>query len=873
MIFVLLQSLHILDALFIVVWGKVGFAVTCLKFLMKYLGGDTFVGMDPVEFLSAVFSPVTVLLGSIPVGVCSLSRTLRVKSAKYTLLEKLSMAPFLSSFTTFEMHYVGSFTAPYNTPVFDEGSLRQYGIEAQLEEDLKAGQLKNLMYVLLAAALVLFLYSGPVYVLLIPLFIVIHWAILAPYEGSDWSYESLKVDKFAGSDGLYRVVKSFFGYHTQRGVATVSKGIVQTRLHVVDGRPSDIFFQGLRLRPTMYNERLDIISWCGTATYITPEDGQQVIVEILPTFSDAPILYSSECMKLQSGVVVFKGITTLGGASGSPYFVKTDVVDPTTGLSTQEIQFAGNIGTNFTNDYSEKFGQEKWQVEMLRSGGRTYPKNVMEISPGGNYQIFDHPGSGKTRMDIPVMVREGLAFCPNIIIAGPTRVVAKEIFNSLNSSNLLVSLNIRGSLHRRRTARVVVTTHSSLLRMIMNNDYLLKPGSGIVLDEAHFDNPHTKMLLGYFRNLYASGRDHGFYVEMTATGFDFVKKETVINKGSRYHIEDIAFDDFDKTIDEVVHDFAGKRILIFSPQVTGGSNTVEGIVKRLLRREVPHKIVPMYRAVYEQAVLKIAQEYPQGLIIVSTSISECGANFDVDVVVDTCRRLAYVQNDPQIPIYRMQEVPVRLSQLIQRRGRTGRRRPGFYYYPVRFDWTDMNEERVFAEAEDEDEDVFLEHMMFKNKYGSVPSTGVSLSRAQLIAWLKGDNKRASSARTVKLFYRTNGTLYTRDQIYENIRRNLLSDQGKDIQIGGGVVRVSWWDDRDASILCKYLSQMKMCQRRPVNRLWTKLVTYDEYRPRAFVYEQAAGDFDNRHEILLEGIPMLRRLLPSYLEDNPQDEID
>lgn len=360
---------------------------------------------------------------------------------------------------------------------------------------------------------------------------------------------------------------------------------------------------------------------------------------------------------------------------------------------------------------------------------------------------------------------------------------------------------------------------------------------------------------------------------MTATGYDFVKKQIVINKGSRHEIADIPYLNVDSAVDEVIEQYPGKRILIFAPQVTGSRNSVEWFVKMLIRKEVHQKIVPMYRAVYEQAVKTINQHYPEGLIIVSTSISECGANYDVDVVIDTCKRLAYVQADEGVPIFRMQEIPIRLSQVIQRRGRVGRRREGFYYYPQAFEWQTMQEEKTYREAEDDDEAVFQDHMMFHDREGNRPSSGVSLTKAQLIAWLRGENHRACNARTIALFFKANGTLYSKDQVFMNFRKDLLKADGKEININGRNIRVAWWDDRDASILCRYLANMNLCNKYQTARLWTKLTTYAEYRAKTFVYEHAVGDgADNRNQIVVEGIPLLRRLLPQYVEDNPQDDV-
>lgn len=869
----LIYGLKLLELIFFIIYGKIGFAVLALKYLFAQITNTTMEGMNLLELVVALISPSLYLFLDLS-GRKMKHEAIKMeqKSIKYQMYDTFSKLPGVTSLVTYHLEFVGSFTAPYQEPMFDQESLKLFDIKKDLQTDIKGYQFKMIVSLLTVIIITLYMLLGAIGLLIAPFAVIFHWIVTEEQIVNKWKVEPSITAKFNGVDGVYRVYKNFFGYQTYRGIATVNKGIIQTRYHVVENRPVILRYMGVEYQPTSHNEKLDVISWCGMATYVTPEDDQEIVVEIIPPASDTAILYSTTCMKLDTGDIVFKGLKTMGGVSGSPYFVKTNVIDPITGEEHQVLAFAGNIGTNFRNDYDLKYGGDYWQVEVLYSGGKVMPKNAIELSPGGSYQIFDHPGSGKTRIDIPTMVREGLKFCPNVIIAGPTRVVAREIYASMRDSKNSISLNIRGSLSRKKNARIMVTTHSTLLRMLINKDPIVKQASGVIIDEAHFENPHTRMLLGCMRNKYATGRTCGFYTEMTATGYDFARKMDVVHKGSRYHITDRGYDNFDEVLKTVVDRNKGKRILIFVPQVSGPGQTVEGVTEKLAKMKAPHKIIPMYRAVYEQTVEQINVKHEQGVIIVSTSISECGANYDVDVVIDTAKRLAYIEQHPSI--YKMQVINVRLSQLIQRRGRVGRRRNGVYYYPNTFEWQNMQEEKLFKEAEDEDEDVFLANNQLLNRNEQLVTTDIHLSPGQIIQWLKSDYLRINSPRTIRLFVTSSGNLYSKEQVYQNIRQEMLGGTHK-VQVGGKQLHLRWWDDRDRAILTKYLHAMNLCGREKEPDELTRYEDIKQFVARRFYYQTPTGDdYDKRDHVLVEDIPFVKTIdLRQYEREEYVDDVD
>lgn len=255
-------------------------------------------------------------------------------------------------------------------------------------------------------------------------------------------------------------------------------------------------------------------------------------------------MYSTVAEKTKNGNIVFRGLLTQGGVSGSPYFLVEMVYDDVREEMVEKLTFGGCIGENFKHDASTMMTASglKWQAEIIHNDGEMESSKAVQVAPGGSYQIISYPGSGKTRRVAAVLINDALPFCSNVILAGPTRVVAKEMYKALCDHHKLVSLNIKGSKNVSKYAKVIITTHSALLSMLHKNDVVIRSNTGFIIDESHFSNARTMMLLTYMRNKFAKTGVKGMYVEMTATGFDMQKKCPLMCEGSNYPISERAFE-------------------------------------------------------------------------------------------------------------------------------------------------------------------------------------------------------------------------------------------------------------------------------------------------------------------------------------------
>lgn len=81
----------------------------------------------------------------------------------------------------------------------------------------------------------------------------------------------------------------------------------------------------------------------------------------------------------------------------------------------------------------------------------------------------------------------------------------------------------------------------------------------------------------------------------------------------------------------------GKRIMVFCAQVSG-RESVKSMAASVGRSGVKHKIIQLYREVYNirAEMASDLESYPEGVIIFTTNIAECGANYDIDIVLDSC---------------------------------------------------------------------------------------------------------------------------------------------------------------------------------------------------------------------------------------------
>lgn len=628
--------------------------------------------------------------------------------------------------------------------------------------------------------------------------------------------------KFHGKDGVYEITQEFFGYVRRVGVAYAESGIIQSRYHVTS--LSDVVYEGIVYHPAHHNKATDMIAWGGPLTYELPKDGQRLVVEILPVDRTSTIVYETIARTLPTGEVIFKGLKALPGTSGSPYFVMNET-ETTEGL-VQTLAFAGCVGRNMTSDYDEQMSSHaSFQVEVLAKGRTTAPlKTSLDLGPGSFIQHFDHPGSGKTYTVIPQAIRDGLTFCSNVIVAGPTRVVARELYNSLKKANLHVPiyLHIKGANldEKARFPRVIITTHPSLLTMLVKSDSRIRQRTGFIIDETHFQNSKTLFLLSDLRNRFRS-MNTGFLLETTATGFSMAEDAYIIRDGSNYPISNHTFPSdisFKYACADIISKRLTSRTIIFCPSVSG-DNGVHQVAKFLMSK-YPN-VISLHRRNYESRAPKVMADPDSPLILVTTSISECGANFNMDTCIDSCQQMRYTRSDPSSLVFTRSMDFITQTQYVQRRGRVGRRSHGDYYYPSNINLYTLPVSVSSNEAEVFDLMVYNKHREFANmSEHPTSSEPVILSQAQLVKWvLSHEDSSINNPYFVRVLYTTTGVQKT-ELTAAKLLKDLEDTNGYPVKVrhkkhqSGRVVakeeimKFSAWDDRDVLRLVSIMSRYR-----------------------------------------------------------------
>jgi len=616
--------------------------------------------------------------------------------------------------------------------------------------------------------------------------------------------------KFPGVEGIYEITNNVLGYTRRVGVAYVKDGVVHSRLHVTG--TATITFEGEEIQPSYVDENRDIITWGGKPVYVTPREGQKVVVEILPTYSSSTILYTTTAHTLDNGNVFFKGLKTLGGTSGSPYFLETPVLNEGETQPQYVLNFAGTIGQNLSSDYSATLrSEEDWQIEILAEGDTPTIMEYLPVHAGEWYQYFSYPGSGKTHTVVPQVVRDGLNVCSRVVVAGPTRVVAKELYNSLSTvGGISCSLLIKGDRKIDRTARVIITTHPSLLAMLHRSSNRLPESTGFIIDETHFANTKTLALLSYLRNRFKDKKAKGFLLELTATGYSFKHEKYIFQNGSQYPIEDHTFPSetpFKESVEKIIQKHKDARVIVFCPSVHG-DNGVRKVANYLKSRYGDSMtIISLHRANYSTANDYIQRTMQQpATVIITTSISECGANYNVDVCIDSAKQLRFMRNGDE-KVFRSQITPISRAQYVQRRGRVGRRREGKYYFPDNIDTENLIPNMHPKEAEIFDLMVYNRAANLENiSEFETSDEGVLMNEIQLNSWIT-DSSEYSIANPLVFtcWHNKRGAKHTPEYRKSLVNELLRGTHAIKVQLKSKTIdlRVQAWDDRDRSYLLKH----------------------------------------------------------------------
>lgn len=714
--------------------------------------------------------------------------------------------------SSMELEYIGK--VDFNKPVLDEFTACENLRNASSYS--KAVWLSTKIIPWFALSVVSFIVGGDVGFLIYVVFAVLYNGSYT--EESQFSSKDAKQTKnIQLEDGIYRIRLTPFGVSIPQGIGYIENGTLYTRLHVTHGNAINI--DGVTYKPNYVNPVTDNVVYGNEGTFMRVEDGEEVLVTLAGTQSTTVMHYKSRVIVNEDGAMFFRGAKSSPGSSGSPVFKLTqeEVTDKTGTSIRKKYTYVGSIGWYWDRDTNEpskketRVGTEAIINERF-SNSASLPMNKGEIR-----QVFKHPGSGKTHIDLPDYTRQGLHLYGRVYITGPNKTVCEEIYRSLKNNipedEANVSLVMSGATRSERgnpsLRKIVVAAHPTMLAMLTGGEpSVTQPGLWII-DEAHFQDAKTMMLKDFLRSLVSKSKRRSL-VEMTATGYNIQTKKLVIKDGSNYPIEDIIMESQDMLKDIYIR--PGKT-LVFCTSVKGREPTsIDSLFRNL--RSTKKNVVPLHRGTFDRNYAKAA-EITEGVVLTS-DIAECGANLGtIDTVYDFQTSPKPCINGNQVAIVNR---PIDRSQRVQRRGRTGRRASGTYIHPnVNLDDYDMSraehfDRAVFARSLQID---ILDPQPVKSH-----DPEFTLSLEQIAAWLRISESSINSPYTVYNYVDTKGNIRSKQQL-EHMAREML--RGDEVIVKhestGADVHVSFWDARDAQPLQALLDLMLVnTSNRSVNKV-------------------------------------------------------
>lgn len=437
-------------------------------------------------------------------------------------------------------------------------------------------------------------------------------------------------------DGIYRIGNKIFGFEYSHGIGVSHKSVMHIPYHVCHGEPL-VYGMG-RYYPYMIDMDRDLVTYGGPPQFQKPEKYEKLFVNC--ETQDSRTSYQVNATWDGSvSTVAWPGVTK-PGESGSPVYSVEDDKLVLVALAGRYVKDETATVTEFANIETND-----------------------EIEEGNYKRIITHPGSGKTRRQIPQMIRETLPGLKGkkILVTGPTRVVCMEMYKALKDE-FRVGLNIKGSeAQRDHFANVQIAAHRTALKMLVTGDRVTKGIEMIMIDEAHVDDPATILLRQYAKGKMSSGLK---VVELSAT------LDGLTNDGSNFDINDKEILE-NEVVDTIRRELElDKRVMVF---VSSMNSRATKTIEREFRQYNPIKLS---RATFEPAMKAVSDV--DNKLIITTDIAECGINVsDLDTVVDLGAKYKFVEDGN---IIYGKEIGLNQASITQRRGRVGRSKRGTYYF-------------------------------------------------------------------------------------------------------------------------------------------------------------------------------------------------
>jgi len=475
-------------------------------------------------------------------------------------------------------------------------------------------------------------------------------------------------------------VPVFSDYLVGHGYA--SGGILHTRGHVTYGNPVYFRQDGQQLRKSechYWDKNCDVATYGGSPAFVAVRGGDKLRI-MLGTNVNHYVVMDSVASVQVDGMVTYRMGITSPGTSGSPVFVLKD-----------DVYHLAAV----TGKWTRSGDSNSEQCELFMKSIATEDRWHLQV--GTIIDVCQHPGAGKTRTIVPQILKSAADQGMTVILAAPTRVVAKELVGSMEQMGQSVHVDIKGEQTVFRKQRVVITTHATLLRkLIGSKGRYIKVAKCIVMDESHVSNLSTVALVKLCRSRADSKQI--CFVQMSATmrALSSGEVDMKFQQGSNYDIVDEPIVEFEKCVEEIKRD--PKRELIF---VASKQKMLD--MRNRFVGDMNFPIFEMRRETFDSVYPRIRQ-FTSGnpgnpYVVIATNIAETGFNCPLDRVWDSQVRLLPIMSTT-IPLnIRFTTRAISMDQYIQRRGRVGRQFPGEYRYVRRgnlaYDIGDRNDAERF----------------------------------------------------------------------------------------------------------------------------------------------------------------------------------
>nr|AUS91146.1 polyprotein [Barkedji virus]AUS91147.1 polyprotein [Barkedji virus] len=466
--------------------------------------------------------------------------------------------------------------------------------------------------------------------------------------GAMWDVPTPPPAMVAGKeDGVYRIIRTAWFGRSQAGVGVMKDKVFHAMWHCTLG--SSVVIDGERMNPAWASVRDDLICYGGSWKLGATWDGTSE-VQLLAVPPGGP----AENVQTLPGIFNIDGeskgavcLTYPRGTSGSPVInSKGEVI----GLYGNGIVLGENFVSVISQADEKDVDSSEYDVDddMFRKGKLT----VLDM----------HPGSGKTRKVLPKILEIAAGRRLRTLVLAPTRVVAAEMAAALKNLPIRYCTSAVQGTHNGKEV-IDLMCHATYTHRLLNPsrpvNYEL-----IIMDEAHFLDAASIAARGVIATM----------VEMKAVAAVFMTA-TPPGRNDPYPPSNSPIQDTEEMIPskawskgyEWIVEHGGKTVW-FVPSVRTGFELGNCLAK------LGKKVIHLNRKTFDESYSKAKNS--EWDFIMTTDISEMGANFNADRVIDT--------RDSYKPVLKCEggeervvlegPMPISAASAAQRRGRVGRRK-------------------------------------------------------------------------------------------------------------------------------------------------------------------------------------------------------